>query len=405
MATNNIIQYPESVLSNRTYRYVHDPQYQTFDNHLGRTKKLNFNRCGDTFKPEYIVVEQTEPEININKIEIFISNIKIFEIDVAFMSQIYPDMIKFKNNKTIYKLYMDKWFVDNDGYISMINIINSITMMVHFTNDNVSSAKVMTDYIYLDDSVRTQLGQSDYYGKIVQYESSVFNVNGTHTNIPIYHHGHINGLFIETDTSIDNIAHLEIIAYGMIMKSFDDLQLEYMMKKFNNNMFYLPFNNVDFFDVHNTNGALNLNRYDMITLKLYGNNSFNKIKIYTLSANVIKSHHNALNIYLLHNDTHDITYNNTHDSNDTHDITYNDTHDSNNTHNISSSTKINKIYTGDEPCIISLNDIVPGTEYKECNNCNKAFINQYITEWLNNNNSCPHCRTIWQSNNIYINQD
>ena len=79
------------------HRYAHEPIYQDFPNQAGLIRKIIFNRNGDKIKPEYLIVEQPELDINIKKIDIEIGGTKIISIDIDFMRQIYPDMVQFRN--------------------------------------------------------------------------------------------------------------------------------------------------------------------------------------------------------------------------------------------------------------------------------------------------------------------
>jgi len=40
-----------------------------------------------------------------------------------------------------------------------------------------------------------------------------------------------------------------------------------------------------------------------------------------------------------------------------------------------------------------------------CNTCNKQYLFENINEWLEIQNTCPHCRENWTSYTIYINKE
>jgi hypothetical protein len=52
-----------------------------------------------------------------------------------------------------------------------------------------------------------------------------------------------------------------------------------------------------------------------------------------------------------------------------------------------------------------MENIVNGSLYMECEQCNKVFLKKYLEEWFNNSKTCPHCRIIWTSNKVYKNVD
>jgi hypothetical protein len=171
------------------------------------------------------------------------------------------------------------------------------------------------------------------------------------------------------------------------LRDLDEFQLEHLVKKINNNMFYLPFTNVvNFFAMDNLHGGLNLNRIDNFKVQLTGNQPFVRVKIHSLMTNIINYHNGESHLL------------------DGYTSSYSSSYSSPISQTIQLTTSY-KIYTGDDVCLISLSDIESGTEYRECHSCNKAFINEFITQWLTDNNNCPHCRTGWQSHTIYINDE
>lgn len=56
-------------------------------------------------------------------------------------------------------------------------------------------------------------------------------------------------------------------------------------------------------------------------------------------------------------------------------------------------------------CIISLDEIAKNENYTLCNTCKQIFSWGHITLWLQNHNTCPHCRTNLEIGNLkkYIN--
>lgn len=378
LVTGDLNFWNNNLYPHEQYRYAHEPIYQDFPNQAGLIRKITFDRTGDKIKPEYLIVKQPELDINIKNIDIEIAGRKIISIDIDFMIQIYPDMVQFRNGKTRYKLYMDKWISD---YIPLVALqFSSVSMSVHLSNQNLSSIKVMSDYIFLDNTPRSQLAQQEQINRILQYESTIQeNIDNSNSVITLNHHGYINGLFIETDTNIDNITRLQLLINNFPMRDLDEFQLEHLIKKINNNMFYLPFTNVaNFFAMDNLHGGLNLNRINNTQVKLTGNQQFVRVKIHSLMTNIISYHSTA---QLLGGYIYGTPY-----LNSLHSYTPP-------VQQIIQLTTSYKIYTGDDVCLISLSNIESGTKYRECHSCSKAFINEYITQWLTDNNNCPHCRT------------
>lgn len=56
-------------------------------------------------------------------------------------------------------------------------------------------------------------------------------------------------------------------------------------------------------------------------------------------------------------------------------------------------------------CSIMMSIIEEGARYMKCNKCLNNFSYVNIRKWLGGNNSCPMCRSNWENNNIYQNQD
>ena len=46
-------------------------------------------------------------------------------------------------------------------------------------------------------------------------------------------------------------------------------------------------------------------------------------------------------------------------------------------------------------CVVEHETIQPGSYYYTCDQCYKSIISEHLKKWMLNNNSCPHCRYVF----------
>ena len=64
---------------------------------------------------------------------------------------------------------------------------------------------------------------------------------------------------------------------------------------------------------------------------------------------------------------------------------------------------IRKIIEGDKICLINHEIIGNGEHYMSCMTCKKNFKEDKLKRWFEESTTCPHCRSKWQDNTVYIN--
>ena len=370
--------------NNTNNNHSFHPCYREFPE-SGLERVLNISRTGDQWKPEYIVIEQSDEEIKLKKIYLKYNNQKFMEFDINFMRQIFPDMVRIRNNKVIYHINFDKFYTS--GYMNSICLDGCIQLGIQLTNDsNVNSIKLMNDYKYLDIVERQQIRDSTHNHIVLQHQKIEKESNNTTETINFRMSGTTQGFFIEVASGIKNIKNLTINLNNIEYRNLDEIQLEYLGKIINGNMIYLPLSHIDDYFSISTHESLNMTRMDRLTVIIDSEETLGHIRIHALGTNVLNYREHML--YLRY--------------------TYHPTILNIISINSSSTTQIsfvlsNKIYTGDDICLISLLDIEPDMEYMECDECSKAFVNQHLNEWFKTSKSCPHCRKNWTSNKIYKN--
>ena len=91
---------------NSSDRYAHEQIYTEFPAH-GLNRAITINRTGDVFSPEYIVIDQSNEEVKLKSVTLEIGGQIILKLDINFMRQLFPDMIRVRNNKVIYQLNIE----------------------------------------------------------------------------------------------------------------------------------------------------------------------------------------------------------------------------------------------------------------------------------------------------------
>ena len=64
---------------------------------------------------------------------------------------------------------------------------------------------------------------------------------------------------------------------------------------------------------------------------------------------------------------------------------------------------IRKIIEGNKICLIDHQIIGNGEYYMSCMTCKKNFKEDNLKTWFEESTTCPHCRSKWQDNTVYIN--
>jgi hypothetical protein len=389
------------IMRNET-NFSHEPIYSSFQG-TGLTRTLIVPRTGDLWYPEYIYVEQSneDTEIKIKSISIDTNGYSntIFDINVDFMKQIYPNFVTIRGNRVIYKLNIQH-FMNNNNF-RYVGTISTYHVKINLHNEtNITDIKLMSDYTFLDINIRRTIADMNTIESLTkEHRYLEADVNTPYVSIRTTMNGYTKGFFIETESGIDNIKKFTIKVNGLDRYDLDDIQIEHLTQKINDNMFYLPLTPGESFTEFNMNGGLQLDRIDCINYIFEGHNAFNgKIKVHTMVFNVMNNGNwNIANRFNIGQSN--ILNIRTTPAPPIPAIT------STPTTTITTVTTINKRYTGTDFCVISLEEIVEGAEYMECTGCTKAFIKEYIEEWLTNSRTCPHCRINWTSTTICINTD
>lgn len=381
---------------NRSDRYSHEPSYTSFPDH-GLVRSVNISRHGDLFSPEYIVIEQHDDEVKLKTVSLEIGGQTITKLDINFMRQLFPDMVRIRNNKVIYHLNMDKLYPNK--YIQLISLsFHEVKVNIELTNESgINSIRLMNDYKYLDITPRRDMTVNSHEHLIFSHQTAQGESDTTNLHSTLHMNGVINGMFIEVESGIDNLTGFRIALNNINRFELDEIQIEYMCQVINQNMLYFPFTpGTDYFSTE-FGGSTNLSRIDNVRVELTGNQALGGVKIHALSVNIFAYMSGMGGLRFNYNGG---------SSNLSHAVSYTSSYSSN-----TSSTSVTAVmevifkrYSGDDICLISLLDIEDDMIYTECNECSKAFIKEHLDEWLNTSRTCPHCRCSWSSSSpVYKN--
>lgn len=381
--TNTIIN--DINLNNPIPTYATEPISQNFTG-SGNIRECVINRFGDKCEPLYIIMKQTD---NIHRLKSFElkTNYTILGMDINFLQKLFPDTIKKMGNNIIYKLHFDKLLCGNGLNMFAGSIMGSspYRIVIELENsENINEIQLLNNFIYLDTEARTRLYNVPSYNLIYQY----FNKNmeqGSPNNFEFNDviNSNIKGVFIETE-NVNDIQEFKITGNGIIFKQYDNILLNLLCNKVNSNLLYIPLNvGQDIWD-NNLGNALAAHRFNNFKIEVIGQEQHTNVKLHFLGHNCLK-YCDGMSINARNFETFTISNLNPYPSASPQ------------------YTTIYKIYTGDYDCLITFEKILPGISYMECNNCNKPFIKNEIQQWVQKKRNCPHCRAIWTSNIVYIN--
>jgi len=333
---------------------------------------------GDIVRPECIVVEQDGTDIKIKDIMIYAGSSLVVKVDVAFMRQLYPDMVTFNNNKAIYKLNFDKFCVNYGMLILCVRGEDKIVIKINYHDQtSITKVEVLSTYKLESLSSRRNMMNNEQRQIILQHQVTELESCPRNLIQDIDHGGPINGIFIEISSGISNICSIKITANNNNILTMDYVQVNYYAKKFNDNLLFLPFTPGIHMFSKNIHGSLNLTSIDDVKVYLSGTLPLDTVKFHTIAFNAIVY---GLNVYTQYAYTQ---------------------YETNNVHPNTDVSIIYKPYLGGDVCVISLCNIEKNILYTDCNVCDKVFIKQHLDIWLNINHTCPHCRSTWQ-NRLYV---
>lgn len=359
-----------------------------------KTCQLILPLTGDGFRPDYIIINTNQPnQLRLTKYNIKINGNEAWNIDINFLQQHFQDVIDVRQDKIIYKAYFDKFI--EDGYIPIINFTTQ-SIELEFDGDIslIESCKVFGTNVFYDYQKRHDITSGNYspLNMVQLNQSNSITTQQSEININMNAQGQVNGIFIETD-NINNITGLKLTLNGLHRIDItQQLQIELYCQKIGN-LLYLSLSHLGMWNLqYNSRDHLNLSRISDIKIKILSSGPIGHVRLYTLVQNIVLHHvHYSINglSISVHDSSVSVQPNN-------QPIIY--------TFSFSDNIIVKK-YVKSDICPISLEEIVEGTEYCECDKCHKAFIKQYLMEWINNQKKCPHCRELWTSPIVYRNDE
>jgi hypothetical protein len=207
-----------------------------------------------------------------------------------FLQQIHPNTISIKGNNKIYKINFETFIQQHIPLVALF--FNTVKLYIEVTNtDNINEIKLISNYITLVQEARQEIDQFEKCYLIKDYQCDEKNIINTHiASINFYYNNYSTmGIFIETESRINNIKSLHLKFNDRTYTELDDIQLNYLCQPINNNMIYLPFTPNQKFIDFNHHGLVNFNSIDSIQLELTGFNPFNgKVKIHTIPFNLYR---------------------------------------------------------------------------------------------------------------------
>lgn len=326
--------------------------------------KLTIKREGDTCVPLYIKSDK-----EIKNIELIIGRQIINKIPLEFCNKLYGHEIK-KDNYFLYKIPWNLMF-EKDLYIIKLQYYN-IDIIIE--SDNICDAELYLKYKYLDTEPSRALYHNNQECFMKNFQWKNYTIKDGVLRNKINFNGITKGLFIE-NIDISKIKSLGIQFNGTDRLNYNKTMIDLFVKKIGKDIIYIQLDDSNNkFDDYIFTSSANFSRIDDIKIK-FDTEIDQNIRILILSANCLN--YIGGNAKLMY--AYDIPKNIV-------------------------KKFIKKLIEGDKMCPINHDIISNEDHYMNCITCKKNFKEDELKRWFEKSATCPHCRSKWQDNTVYINE-
>lgn len=355
---------PSNIYFNRNNNDIYSEGYSCikFNNN-----NLTIDRNGDTCIPLYIKSDK-----EIKNIELRINCHIINKIPLEFCNKLYGHEIK-KDNYFLYKIPWNLMF-EKDLYI--LKVRTKIDIIIE--SENICDAELYLKYKYLNLQSRRSLYDNDKISFMKNFQWQNYIIKEGQSRNKINFEGLIKGLFIE-NIDISKIKSLGIQINRVNRLNYNKTMIDLFVKKIGNDIVYINLDDSNNkFDDYIFTSSLNFSRINEVHINIDTEIDQN-IRILSLSANCLM-YNNIITVLRY-------PYNNIPE------------------YIIKKIEKfIKKQLEGDKLCPIGYDEINNGDHYMNCVTCKKNFNPYNLKTWLEKSYTCPHCRSKWQDNKIYVNE-
>ena len=232
-------------------------------------------------------------------------------------------------------------------------------------------------YKFLNTQLREALYTNDQYYFMKNFQWKNYIIKEGQSRNELNFKGLIKGLFIE-NIDISKIKSLGIQFNRKYRLNYNKTMIDLFIKKISNDIVYINFDDSNNkFDDYIFTSSANFSRIDEVYINIDTEIDQN-IRILTLNANCLQYSQNFINLMYSYNIPEYI---------------------------IKKIKKfIKKQLEGDKLCPIGYGEINNGDHYMNCITCKKNFNPDNLNTWLEKSYTCPHCRSKWQDNIVYINE-
>ena len=325
--------------------------------------KLTIKKVGDKCVPLYIKSDK-----EIKNIELIIGRIVINKIPLEFCNKLYGHEIK-KDNYFLYKIPWNLMF-ETDLFLSKLDNYN---FDIIIESDNICDAELYLKSTYLDFKPRRNLIDNDfaYFIKIFQWKNITIKKGLSWNKINFT--GITKGLFIE-NIDISKIKSLGMQFNGQTRFNYNKTMIDLFVQKIGKDIIYIQLDDKNNkFDDFIFTSSPNFSRIDYIDIK-FDTEIDQNIRILNLSANCLQYIENKVKLKYEHNIIKIIP------------------------------KFIKKLIEEDKICLIDHETIGNGEHYMNCITCKKNFKEDNLKKWFEKSATCPHCRSKWQDDTVYINE-
>jgi uncharacterized CHY-type Zn-finger protein len=364
-----------------------------FDNHINnnnrhviedKTLSLTNNICiisriGDLYLPKKIVCYNCDNNFNINDIKLEIGGQDILKIDCEIINNFINFIEDIESNGNICKIYhLDKTKLFFN--IKLLCLSYHEAKIIINKNGNCNNIKLIGKYTYLNTQQRQQMARNSHEDMISQFRYGKFNyTQGTQLTLEI--HGNVNG-FILSNLNVNNIKSIKMKINNLDRVYYsDNIEILLNTHRINNNTIYVNLNDSHYMDIP-TNSSLNCSRIDDIIFIIETEDENIDLHISAYSANILNYASGMSGPkYAFRNNI--IRLRNVQQT----------------AQQLPKLKIIIKPIEGNTICPILQDEITD--KYICCGVCKYNFDYSVYDNWVKSHKNCPHCRSIWNNNNIY----
>ena len=408
MANNGFLQQTNEATNGALLQMVVNDEFA--HSFASTNECLNFNqygkciipRIGDKFIPLYIMVKQTnDNQINLTHIKLYIGNNCIISYPVALLSEIIPNFKVVRGDKIYYKFPNDELKLQPILLVCLLYMDFSIKLDFS-SNEGIIDSKLYGKNILMPSDERGQVVANIPEHMIFQVTSKDYEFEeSTEITEMVNLSGNTNGFFIKCH----KVKEIEISLNNTTRIKMDEDEIFVFAKKYSDSLIFIPFNYPVEYNNTLIEGSLNLSRLNDVCIKIKTEEPVTHLEVYSFNFNTLK--YSAGMAGVVHTFDTNIEEEDEEEDDDDDEDDENDDDDDDEDEEEDDNEYVEeyKVYSSDDICAITSEEIGENTRYMQCSTCTKPFYKDELLQWFiqQNDRKCPICRSQWDGYVYYIN--